>query len=121
MKPEELSISGEFFRSLREQVDGALRNCIRKMRETGMKEGSVGMKISIEILDDEPVMTMDMRSVRADTLKVDGKITMTVPMKWENKMATQTGIKCIGTAGGFMIADNQITIDELLDKDDDDL
>ena len=127
MKPEELSISGETFKSLREQVDGALRACIRKMRETGMHEGSVGAKISIEILDDEPVTTMDFKTIRADTLKIDGKVTMTVPMRYENKLATQVGLKCIGSGGGFVIADNQITIEELLensrsgDEDDDEL
>lgn len=121
MKPEELSISGELFRSLREQVDGALRSCIRKMRETGMTEGSVGMKIGIEILEDQPVMTgFGMNTVRADTLKIDGKITMTVPMKWENKLATQSGIQCYGAGGGFMVTTGQITFDDLMAAEDDD-
>ena len=120
MKPEELSISGELFKSLREQVDGALRNCIRRMRETGMNEGSVGMKISFEILDDQPVMTANMSTVRADTLRIDGKVTMTVPMKWENKLATRSGIQCVGTAGGYMVAEGQISFDDIMAMEDDD-
>lgn len=120
MKPEELSISGELFKELREQINQALRNGIRRMRETHMDECSVGAKIQIRILDDEPVMKGNMATVRMDTLKIEGKVTLTVPMKGEVKMPTKTGMKCIGSGGGYMIMDNQISIDEILKQDEDD-
>ena len=123
MKPEGLSISGELFKEMREQIDHALNVCIRKMREVHSDEGTVGVKIRFEILDDEPVMKSDLRSVRMDTLKIEGKATMSVPVKGETKMQTKIGIKCIGHNGGYAVMDNQISIQELLDgeADDDDL
>ena len=38
MKPEELNISGETFRELREQMNRAMNNGIRGMREKGVDE-----------------------------------------------------------------------------------
>ena len=124
MKPEELSISGELFQELRGQINHALNACIRKMREVKSDEGTVGMKIHFEILDDEPVMRTDLRTVRMDSLKIEGKVTMSVPVKGETKMPTKIGIKCSGSNGGYAVMDNQISVDELLknmDDDDDEL
>ena len=123
MKPEELSISGELFTEMRSQINHALNACIRKMREVHSDEGTVGMKIHFEILDDEPVMKPNKRTVRMDTLKIEGKVTMSVPVKGETKMPTKIGIKCIGNRGGYHVMDNQISVDELLkdtEEDDDD-
>ena len=125
MQPEELSINGELFKELREQVNHALRNGIRRMRDTHMDECSVGVKIHIEILDDEPVTKANMDTIRMDTLKIEGKVTLTVPMKGEAKLPTKTGMKCIGSGEGYIVMDNQISIDEILGQegrsiDDDD-
>jgi len=120
MKPEELNISGETFRELREQMNRAMNNGIRGMREKGVDECTVTAKIRIEILDDEPVMKGDMSTVRMDTLKIDGKVTLTLPVKGEVKLPTKLGLKCIGRGGGFMVMDDQISIDEILQEDDDD-
>ena len=120
MKPEELNISGETFRKLREQMNRAMNNGIRGMREKGVDECTVTAKIRIEILDDEPVMKGDMSTVRMDTLKIDGKVTLTLPVKGEVKLPTKLGLKCIGSGGGFMVMDDQISIDEILQEDDDD-
>ena len=120
MKPEELNISGETFRELREQMNRAMNNGIRGMREKGVDECTVTAKIRIEILDDEPVMKGDMSTVRMDTLKIDGKVTLTLPVKGEVKLPTKMGLKCIGNGGGFMVMDDQISIDEILQEDDDD-
>ncbi|MBR7173129.1 MAG: hypothetical protein IKD50_01705 [Clostridia bacterium] len=120
MKPEELNISGETFRELREQMNRAMNNGIRGMREKGVDECTVTAKIRIEILDDEPVMKGDMSTVRMDTLKIDGKVTLTLPVKGEVKLPTKLGLKCIGNGGGFMVMDDQISIDEILQEDDDD-
>lgn len=124
MKPEELSISGELFAEMRSQINHALNACIRKMREVHSDEGTVGVKIHFEILDDEPVMKTNQQSVRMDTLKIEGKVTMAVPVKGETKMPTKIGIKCIGHRGGYAVMDNQVSIEELLqdaDEYDDDL
>lgn len=120
MKPEELNISGETFRELREQMNRAMNNGIRGMREKGVDECTVTAKIRIEILDDEPVMKGDMSTVRMDTLKIDGKVTLTLPVKGEVKLPTKMGLKCIGSGGGFMVMDDQISIDEILQEDDND-
>lgn len=120
MKPEELNISGETFRELREQMNRAMNNGIRGMREKGVDKCTVTAKIRIEILDDEPVMKGDMSTVRMDTLKIDGKVTLTLPVKGEVKLPTKLGLKCIGNGGGFMVMDDQISIDEILQEDDDD-
>lgn len=120
MKPEELNISGETFRELREQMNRAMNNGIRGMREKGVDECTVTAKIRIEILDDEPVMKGDMSTVRMDTLKIDGKVTLTLPVKGEVKLPTKLGLKCIGNGGGFMVMDDQISIDEILQEDDND-
>lgn len=120
MKPEELNISGETFRELREQMNRAMNNGIRGMREKGVDECTVTAKIRIEILDDEPVMKGDLSTVRMDTLKIDGKVTLTLPVKGEVKLPTKMGLKCIGSGGGFMVMDDQISIDEILQEDDDD-
>ena len=55
-----------------------------------------------------------------DTLKIDGKVTLTLPVKGEVKLPTKLGLKCIGSGGGFMAMDDQISIDEILQEDDDD-
>ena len=120
MKPEELNISGETFKELREQMNRAINNGIRGMREKGVDECTVSAKIRIEILDDEPVMKADMSTVRMDTLKIDGKVSLTLPVKGEVKLPTKTGMKCIGSGAGYMVMDDQISIDEILREDDDD-
>ena len=124
MKPEELSISGELFKELRGQINQALQNGIRRMRETHMDECSVGVKINIEILGDEPITKLNgLDTIRMDTLKIEGKVSLTVPMKGEVKMPTKLGMKCIGSGGGYIIMDNQISIEEILKEggiDDDD-
>lgn len=120
MEPEELNISGETFRELREQMNRAMNNGIRGMREKDVDECTVTAKIRIEILDDEPVMKGDMSTVRMDTLKIDGKVTLTLPVKGEVKLPTKLGLKCIDSGGGFMVMDDQISIDEILQEDDDD-
>ena len=122
MKPEELNISGELFKELREQMNRAMNNGIRGMREKGVDECTVSAKIRIEILDDEPVMKSDMTTVRMDTLKIEGKVSLTLPVKGEVKLPTKIGMKCIGSGGGYMVMDDQISIDEIINKDlDDDL
>lgn len=121
MKPEELNISGELFKELREQMNRAMNNGIRGMREKGVDECTVSAKIRIEILGDEPVMKSDMRTVRMDTLQIDGKVTLTLPVKGEVKLPTKAGLKCIGSGGSYMVMDDQISIDEILKEDDDDL
>ena len=120
MKPEELNISGETFKELREQMNRAINNGIRGMREKGVDECTVSAKIRIEIMDDEPVMKADMSTVRMDTLKIDGKVSLTLPVKGEVKLPTKTGMKCIGSGAGYMVMDDQISIDEILREDDDD-
>ena len=117
MKPEELNINGELFKELREQMNRALNNGIRRMRETKMDECSIGVKIHIEILDDEPVMMGNLETIRMDTLQIEGKVTLTVPMKGEVKLPTKSGMKCIGTGNGYMVMDNQIHIDEILNQE----
>ena len=47
MKPERLSIEGELFEDLRRQINLALESCLAKMRETGMSEGYVSVKIPL--------------------------------------------------------------------------
>lgn len=123
MKPEELSISGELFTEMRSQINHALNACIRKMREVGSDEGTVGVKIHFEILDDEAVTNGAGRSKRMDTLKIEGKVTMAVPVKGETKMPTKVGIKCVSHHDGYQVMDGQISVDELLkdtEEDDDD-
>ena len=120
MKPEELNISGETFKEFREQMNRAINNGIRGMREKGVDECTVSAKIRIEILDDEPVMKADMSTVRMDTLKIEGKVSLTLPVKGEVKLPTKTGMKCIGSGAGCMVMDDQISIDEILREDDDD-
>ena len=120
MKPEELNISGELFKELREQMNRAINNGIRGMREKGVDECTVSAKIWIEILGDEPVMKSDMTTVRMDTLKIEGKVSLTLPVKGEVKLPTKTGMKCIGSGAGYMVLDDQISIDEILREDDDD-
>lgn len=122
MKPEELNINGELFKELREQMNRAINNGIRGMREKGVDECTVSAKIRIEILDDEPVMKADMSTVRMDTLKIEGKVSLTLPGKGEVKLPTKIGMKCIGSGGSYMVMDDQISIDEIINKDlDDDL
>ena len=116
MKPERLSIEGEIFGDLRKQINLALESCIAKMRETGMNEGSVGAKIGIQITGSEFTIGAD---VRMDSLKIDGKVSMTVPMRYEGKVNSKTGLKCVRGSEGYMIADNQVSMDELLEDDDD--
>ena len=120
MKPEILSINGELFAETRDQISKAINNGIRGMREKNAKECTVGVKIRIEILDDEPVMTTDMSTIRMDTLKIEGKVSLTIPVKGEIKLPTKVGMKCIGKGAGYMIMDDQISIDELMEADDDD-
>ena len=120
MKPEELNISGETFKEFREQMNRAINNGIRGMREKGVDECTVSARIRIEILDDEPVMKSDMTTVRMDTLKIEGKVSLTLPVKGEVKLPTKTGMKCIGSGAGYMVMDDQISIDEILREDDDD-
>lgn len=116
MKPERLSIEGEIFADLRRQMNLAMESCIAKMRETGMHEGSVGVKIGLQITDSEFMIGAD---VRVDSLKIDAKVSMTVPMRYEGKVNSKTGLKCAKGTEGYMIADNQISMDELLEDDDD--
>ena len=120
MKPEELNINGELFKEFREQMNRAINNGIHGMREKGVDECTVSARIRIEILDDEPVMKADMTTVRMDTLKIEGKVSLTLPVKGEVKLPTKTGMKCIGSGAGYMVMDDQISIDEILREDDDD-
>ena len=99
MKPEELNISGETFKELREQMNLAINNGIRGMRDKGVDECTVSSKIRIEI---------------------GGKVSLTLPVKGEVKLPTKTGMKCIGSGAGYMVMDDQISIDEILREDDDD-
>ena len=53
-----------------------------------------------------------------DTLKIEGKVGMTVPMKYEGKINTKTGLKCVSSDEGYMIAENQISMEEILEDND---
>lgn len=115
MKPEALSLESKVFESLRQQTDMALNQCIAKMRETGMDEGSVSVKIGLMFIESEQD-----QGARVDTLKIDGKVGMTVPMRYESKIGSQIGIKCVNGIGAYMIADGQISMEEILEGYDDD-
>ena len=117
MKPEALSIESKIFDSLRQQTDMALNQCIAKMRETGMDEGSVSVKVGLMFIDSERDPG---NGARVDTLKIDGKVGMTVPMRYESKIGSQIGIKCAKGTGTYMIADGQISMDEVLEGYEDD-
>ena len=112
MKPEALSLSSKVFDSLRQQTDMVLNQCIARMRETGMEEGSVSVKIGLMFIDSGSAPE---NGARVDTLKIDGKVGMTVPMRYESKIGSQIGIKCINGRNTYMIADGQISMDELLE------
>ena len=120
MRPEDLSIDGSLFWDLRDQMSAALRGCMARMHATGMKEGSVGVKINIEIVGDEPMPIKGRDMVQQDVLKIDSKVTMCVPMKWEEKIDPQIGIKCIVSPDGFRILPHgtQITVEEILNGED---
>ena len=119
MRPEDLSIDGSLFWDLRDQMSAALRGCMARMHATGMKEGSVGVKINIEIVGDEPMPIKGRDMVQQDVLKIDSKVTMCVPMKWEEKI-DPCGIKCIVSPDGFRILPHgtQITVEEILNGED---
>lgn len=119
MRPEELSINGTLFWDLREQINAALRGCMAKMHMTGMKEGSVGVKINIEIVGDAPMPITGKGMVQQDDLIIESKVSMCVPMKWEEKI-DPCGIKCIVSPDGFRIMPHgeQISIDEIVNGED---
>ena len=115
MKPEQMSIDSQVFGDLRGQISQALNQCIAKMRETGMTEGNVTAKIGLEIIDSD-----NGTGRRVDVLKIDGKVGMTVPMRYEGKVNSKIGIQCVHGPGSFMIADGQISMEEILEGYDDD-
>lgn len=119
MKPEALSIDSQVFDDLRMQISQALNRCVARMRETGMMEGSVSAKIGLEFIDsrDKEPGT----GPRVDVMKIDGKIGMTVPMRYEGKVNSKIGIQCVRGENSFMIADGQISMEEILDGYDDEL
>ena len=117
MKPEALSLESKIFDSLRQQTDIALNQCIAKMRETGMDEGSVSVKIGLVFIESE---RDGHGGPRVDTMKIDGKVGMTVPIRYESKIGSQIGIKCVHGVKSYMIADGQISMDEVLEGYEDD-
>lgn len=49
MKPQELSINGELFEETRDNIDTTIRMLIARMISTGIKKGTVSLKLSIEL------------------------------------------------------------------------
>lgn len=49
MKPQELTINGELFEETRDNLDTTIRMLIARMISTGIKKGTVSLKLSIEL------------------------------------------------------------------------
>ena len=109
MKPQELSINGELFEETRDNMDTTIRMLIARMISTGIKKGTVSLKLSIElkeiINDSGEVIRMPdisysvgMGMTEKDTLK--GNLQRGLIMKRS-------------PCGKLMVSTEQISMDEL--------
>ena len=111
MKTQELTINGEMFDELRNNLDAAMKILINRMISTKIMKGAVSTKISIslkEIIDDNGEI------VRMP--EIDYSIGMGMSEKDSMKGNVQRGLilsRC--TQGRLMIGSQQVSMDEIME------
>ena len=112
MKPQELDMQSEVFDEFRIVLNGAIRTTVRKLIEKNMQTGTVSARIRIDmqrgVTEDGEIVLMP--EISAD---VGSKIGDSEKMK----IGDQKGLVLQqGENGELMIADNQISIEEIQDR-----
>lgn len=112
MKMQPLSINGEIFRELRQNIDGTLQLLVRRMMSTGIEQGSVTAKIGIELVDAADAGTGEI----LDMPKISFNVTMAMSQREGIKGAVPMGtfLKRDEASGILMIGDNQVSMDEMI-------
>ncbi len=118
MKPEKLRIEGKTFDGLRSALNYYISLCLGQMRETGMKEGSVGAKINFQIDDTGSEETFNGKMARVDYLKIETSVDLNVPMKAKSKLDPLKGLKVTKDEKqmAYIISTENITFEDLLDE-----
>lgn len=114
MKMQPLSISGDIFRELRQNIDGTLQMLVRRMISTRIDQGTVTAKIGIEIVGAADAGTGEIQ----DMPKITFNVTMAMSQKEGIKGAVPLGIflKRDDETGILMIGDNQVSMDEIIQQ-----
>lgn len=114
MKPQELTINGELFEETRNNLDTAMKILINRMISTGIKKGTVSLKVGIElkeIINDsgevirmpDIIYSVGMGMTEKDTLK--GNLQRGLIMKRS-------------PCGRLMVSTEQISMDELTEGEE---
>ena len=111
MENFELSIDHPTMTIAKISFDTCLKQMVAKAIETGSMEGSATLKISFDISDETDKETGEVYKMP----KIGYKANYSVPMKYGTDGKIVENSRLIEKRdGGWMLASNQITMDELL-------
>lgn len=112
MKPQELTIDSEVFEELRDELSAAINQVIDQLISKRMKKGTVGAKIGITIQEHFDADTGEVTYMPV----FEPGISMKMGMQDGGKLSKRCGLFLRKSpCGTNFIADNQISMDELMD------
>lgn len=113
MQAQELNLGCEIFDEFREKVDATINLVINKLIEKGLAGGSVSMKIDIQMRKDTDPDSAEIIYMP----EFEPKVSMKIGASGSVKCAKKGGIILKqAPCGKNIVGNNQISIDELMDR-----
>ncbi len=113
MQAQELNLECEIFDEFREKADAAINTVVNQLIEKGLMSGSVSMKIDIQMRKDADADSAEIVYMPEFEPKVNVKIGASGSVKCAKKGGI---ILKQAPCGKNIVGNNQISIDELMDR-----
>lgn len=112
MKPQELNLQSEVFNDSLLLLDATIQTTVATMMKKGLALGSVTMKIGFLIEEKADEKTGELHS----TITIEPKISSKIGSSGSAKVPMKKAIITRNREGELIIAGNQISMDELIEK-----
>ena len=108
MKQEELNVDSLVFRGMKAMLSAEIIDTIKTMEEKRIHNGSVSLKIKLEMLE-----RTDENGEFHRTLIIDPEVGSRIERKYKSKCGDTGGRMGYGEDGELTILTNQISMDEI--------
>ena len=112
MKQHELNLDSNVFDRLRYRLSNEISETVREMMEKDLSEGTVTAKIKVGV-----IQAADENGEVHRTVVFEPKVTSKIGKTSEEKVGATGGRLTIAENGDLLIGNEQVSMDELMEKD----
>ena len=115
MKRADLNLDNPILIAAKDAFNSCLKMAVAKAIDTGSNEGSVTLKVAFSMESSADNQTGEIEMLP----EIKFKAGYSVPMKESMEATVMTGCRLLhGPGGKWLLVDNQISMDELMEEDE---